>query len=90
MRLGELELRWISPAPDGEFRMGITLRRKNGAAPLRNRIRRQLREIIRLQPKPLAGIWIQWSFPPRKLVTPTRILREQAMQSLIDAGLVSA
>lgn len=82
-------MRWIS-APDGEFRMGITLRRKNGVAPLRNRIRRQLREVIRLQPVPIRGIWMEWSFPPRKLVTPTRILRVQAQQTLVEAGLVGA
>jgi len=70
--------------------MGITLRRKNGVAPLRNRIRRQLREVVRLLPTPLTGVWIQWSFPPRKLVTPTRVIREQALQSLIQAGLVNA
>lgn len=70
--------------------MGITLRRKNGVAPLRNRIRRQLREVIRLQPTPIRGVWMEWSFPPRKLVTPTKILRAQARQTLVDAGLVAA
>lgn len=70
--------------------MGITLRRKNGVAPLRNRIRRQLREVVRLLPTPISGVWIQWSFPPRKLVTPTKVIRDQAMQSLIQAGLVKA
>lgn len=87
MRIGELDLRWVSPSPDGQFRMGIVLRRKNGAAPLRNRIRRQLREVVRLLPEPMQGVWIQWSFPPRRLESPTSLLRAQARQSLVDAGL---
>ncbi len=70
--------------------MGVTLRRKNGVAPLRNRIRRQLRELVRLQPAPLQGIWIQWSFPPRKLLAPTRLLRQQAQEALVRAGLVAS
>lgn len=88
IRIGELELRWVSPAPDGALRMAVTVRKKNGSAPLRNRIRRQLRELVRHRREELGGVWIRWSFPPRRLEAPTRIVRQNAMQSLIQAKLV--
>ena len=88
MRIGELELRWISPAPDGALRLAVSLRKKNGSAPLRNRIRRQLREIVRLKREDLGAVWLQWSFPPRRLEAPTSLIRQNAQTALSQAGLV--
>ena len=81
-------MRWVCPAPDGALRMAVTVRKKNGSAPLRNRIRRQLRELVRHRKEELGGVWIRWSFPPRRLESPTRTVRQHAMQSLIQAKLV--
>jgi len=89
VRIGELELRWISPAPDGALRLAVSVRKKNGSAPLRNRIRRQLREIVRLRKDDLGAVWLQWSFPPRRLEAPTAKIRQDALDSLGRAGLVT-
>jgi len=88
VRIGELELRWISPAPDGTLRLSVSVRKKNGTSPLRNRIRRQLREIVRIRRAELGSVWLQWSLPPRRLEAPTKLLRENALASLEQAGLV--
>jgi hypothetical protein len=88
VRIGELELRWISPAPDGSLRLSVSVRKKNGTAPLRNRIKRQLREIVRLRRGELGTIWLQWSLPPKRLESSTVSLRESALASLERAGLV--
>lgn len=68
--------------------MGVTLRRKNGPAPLRNRIRRQIREVVRLERHRLEAAWLWWSFPPARLKTPTRELRAAAIQALERSGLL--
>jgi len=68
--------------------MAVTVRKKNGSAPLRNRLRRQLREVVRQCKEELGGVWIRWSFPPRRLVSPTRLLRQNALDSLVQAKLV--
>jgi len=68
--------------------MAVSVRKKNGSAPLRNRIRRQLREIVRTHREALGEVWIQWSFPPRRLESPTRLVRQHALDSLVQAQLV--
>lgn len=88
MRIGELELRWIAPSPDGASRVGVAVRKKNGSAPLRNRIRRQLRELVRTQRAQLGSAWILWSFAPKPVQSPTAMVRDQAIQSLQQAGLL--
>jgi len=57
---------------------------------LRNRIRRQLREIVRLRREDLGAVWLQWSFPPRRLEAPTSLIRQNAQTALSQAGLVQA
>jgi hypothetical protein len=68
--------------------MAVTVRKKNGSAPLRNRLRRQLREVVRQCREELGDVWIRWSFPPRRLVSTTRIVRQNALDSLVQAKLV--
>jgi hypothetical protein len=68
--------------------MAVSVRKKNGSAPLRNRIRRQLREVVRHHRDALGKVWIQWSFPPRRLESPTSLVRQHALDSLVQANLV--
>ena len=70
--------------------MAVSVRKKNGSAPLRNRIRRQLREIVRHHKDVLGNVWIQWSFPPRRLESTTRVVRQHALDSLVRAQLVQS
>lgn len=88
VREGEMELRWIAPAPDRAQRMAVRLRRKNGPAPLRNRIRRILRELHRTHAIAIGEVWILWTFVPGRLRMPTRDLRETAERLLAKAGLL--
>ncbi|MBK8802053.1 MAG: ribonuclease P protein component [Fibrobacteres bacterium] len=88
LRIGELELRWIVPSPDGTSRVGVAVRKKNGSAPLRNRIRRQLRELVRTQRSTIGSAWILWSFAPKPVLSPTAMVRDQALLSLQQAGLL--
>lgn len=89
VREGEMELRWIAPAPDHAQRMAVRLRRKNGPAPLRNRIRRILRELHREHATAIGGIWMLWTFVPGRLRMPTRDLRATAERLLSKAGLLA-
>jgi hypothetical protein len=70
--------------------MAVSVRKKNGSAPLRNRIRRQLREVVRNHKDALGQVWIQWSFQPRRLESTTRVVRQHALDSLIQAHLVQS
>lgn len=70
------------------MRMAVRLRRKNGPAPLRNRIRRILRELLREHASTMPAAWMLWTFPPVRLKTPTRELRPLALRLLKRAGLV--
>lgn len=89
VREGEMELRWVAPAPDQAQRMAVRLRRKNGPAPLRNRIRRILRELHREHAIAIGEIWMLWTFVPGRLRMPTRDLRETAGRLLAKAGLLA-
>jgi hypothetical protein len=70
--------------------LAVSVRKRNGTAPLRNRLRRQLRELARSRRDELGAVWLHWSFPPRKLGSPTAELRSAAMELLRRAGLVQA
>lgn len=72
------------------MRMAVRLRRKNGPAPLRNRIRRILRELLREHQSRMAPAWMLWNFPPTRLRTPTREIRAIALGLLKRAGLLEA
>ncbi|MCB9495418.1 MAG: ribonuclease P protein component [Fibrobacteria bacterium] len=87
-RDGEIEVRWIQPAPDHSQRMAVRLRRKNGPAPLRNRFRRILRELHREIRVDLGPVWVLWTFTPARLRLPSRELRPRAMNLLQSAGLL--
>jgi ribonuclease P protein component len=89
VREGEMELRWIAPAPDQAQRMAVRLRRKNGPAPLRNRIRRILRELHRARATAIGEVWMLWTFVPGRLRMPTRDLRATAERLLAKAGLLA-
>lgn len=84
-----MELRWIAPAPDQAQRMAVRLRRKNGPAPLRNRIRRILRELHRAHAIAIGGVWLLWTFTPGRLRMPTRDLHATAERLLAKAGLLT-
>jgi len=88
VREGEMELRWIQPAPDGFQRMAVRLRRKNGPAPLRNRIRRILRELHREHAAAIGEVWMLWNFPPVRVKMPTRDIRALGSRLLAQAGLL--
>lgn len=83
-----MELRWIQPAPDGAQRMAVRLRRKNGPAPLRNRIRRILRELHREHAATIGDVWMLWNFPPVRVKMPTRDIRALGAKLLVQAGLL--
>lgn len=70
------------------MRMAVRLRRKNGPAPLRNRIRRILREVLREHASLIPPAWMLWTFPPVRLSTPTREIRGKAVGLLTRAGLL--
>jgi ribonuclease P protein component len=88
VRDGELELRVLRPAPDGAMRMAVRLRRKNGPAPLRNRIRRILRDVLREHAQAMEPAWMLWTFPPSRLQIPTRDIRSKALDLMHRAGLL--
>jgi ribonuclease P protein component len=83
---GEIELRILAPAPDGQHRMAVRLKRKNGDAPFRNRVRRQLRELLRATRTDMAPAWILWSFPSSRLTRRPRELKDDARSCLLQAG----
>ncbi len=85
-RTPEIELKILVPAPDGQHRMVVRLKRKNGTAPFRNRVRRQLRELLRATRNDMAPAWLLWSFPTAELKRRPREIREDARQCLIDSG----
>lgn len=68
--------------------MAVRLRRKNGPAPLRNRIRRILREVLREQVQAMEPAWMLWTFPPSRLQIPTRDIRSKALGLMRRAGLL--
>lgn len=70
--------------------MAVRLRRKNGPAPLRNRIRRILRELLREQIVAMEPAWILWTFPPVRLKMPTREIRSKALSLMARAGLLAS
>lgn len=70
------------------MRMAVRLRRKNGPAPLRNRIRRILREVLREQAASMEPVWMLWTFPPIRLQTPTRDIRTKALDLMRRGGLL--
>jgi len=70
--------------------MAVRLRRKNGPAPLRNRIRRIFRELHRERAVDIGATWILWTFPPVRLRTPTREIRALGLGLLVKAGLLHA
>lgn len=70
------------------MRMAVRLRRKNGPAPLRNRIRRILREVLREHASRVPPAWMLWTFPPVRLSIPTREIRGKAIGLLMRAGLL--
>lgn len=82
-------MRWLEPAPDAALRMAVVLSRKNGPAPLRNRIKRQLRELVRLERSSLKPVWILWTFTRARLGSKPRDLRVAARQLLQDAGILA-
>lgn len=88
LREGELELKWIAKAPDGLQHMAVRLKRKVGSAPLRNRVRRILRELHREKASEIGPVWMLWSFPAGRLRMPTREIRFVAEALLVKAGLV--
>lgn len=49
----------LRPAPDGQLRTGLITSKRVGGAVERNRVRRRLREIFRLnQARLVPGVWI--------------------------------
>lgn len=90
LREGELELKWIAKAPDGLQHMAVRLKRKVGSAPLRNRIRRVLRELHREKAAEIGAVWMLWSLPSGSLRMPTRAIRPLAEGILVKAGLLGS
>ena len=87
-KCGEMELRVLVPAPDGAHRMAVRLKSKNGSAPFRNRVRRQLRELLRANRESMAPAWILWSFPSARMKRSTRELQEDARTCLALSGIL--
>ncbi len=71
-------------------RIGFITSKKVGGAVERNRIRRRLREIIRLsRPSLLAGVWIVVIAKPRSATAGTDALREELTALAKRAGVLA-
>lgn len=68
--------------------MAVRLKRKLGSAPLRNRVRRILRELHREKAAEIGAVWMLWSFPAGRLRMPTSAIRPTAEAVLVKAGLL--
>jgi ribonuclease P protein component len=89
-KCGEMDLRVMVPAPDGKPRMAVRLKSKNGSAPFRNRVRRQLRELLRATRDSMTPAWILWSFPSARMKRSTKELREDAKSCLTLSGILTS
>jgi ribonuclease P protein component len=87
-KVGEMDLRVLVPAPDGAHRMAVRLKSKNGPAPFRNRVRRQLRELLRAHRTSMPSAWMLWSFPSARMKRSTKELREDAQRCMILSGIL--
>lgn len=87
-KCGEMDLRVLNPAPDGAHRMAVRLKSKNGPAPFRNRVRRQLRELLRAHRGVMPPVWLLWSFPSARMKKSTRELRQDAHACMTQSGIL--
>ncbi len=76
----------VAPNADQPGRIGLTVSRKVGNAVTRNRVRRRLREIVRLRPEELSHGWDHVVIAhPEAAVCDTRRLTEELTCLLAQA-----
>lgn len=87
LRSAPLTVRFAPPAPDDRTRVGFIIRKQVGNAPLRNAIRRVLRQcFLDALPSLPEGTWVVFDVPARPARARRAEMRSEAARLLAEVG----